>query len=182
MDQKSIIRSIAFILGVLLLFAVSWGAFKAVTEARANHENEDNVETLDSDVALAGTIDSLESHWVKRQNYKFQVRQDPFYLGRVLIGFSYAEQGYKETEEGAGIRLSATVTIPGDAPMAIVKFQGKSYVVRVGDKFNGYTVLEISEKLVILDFKGRRVSLKNKPIGKRADDVAGREYDFSGEY
>lgn len=176
MDHNSLIRAIAFMLGVVLLAAVSWGAFKSVTEARADLDQADNIETLDTDMALVSTIDSLESHWNRRLNYHFNVKQDPLFLGRVITGFSYAKQGYKELDEGSGLRLTATVTINDDFPMAIIKFQGKSYVVRVGDKIGKiYEVKDIREKKVVLNKNGKRMIIENKPL-----DIPQSEYSQQG--
>jgi len=175
-DHKSLSRALAFILGVVLLAVVSWGAFKSVTEARADLDTTGNIETLDTDVALAATIDSLESHWNSRINYHFSVKQDPLFLGRVVAGFSYAKQGFRELDEGESLRLTATVTINDDFPMAIIKFQGKSYVVRVGDIFGKlYEVKDIQEKKVILSMKGKKIILKNKPLG-----IPQSEYSLQG--
>ena len=183
MDQSSIIRSFAFVLGVALLLAVSWGAFKAVTEAKADLSKVDTVETLDTDIALANTIDSLEAHWDRRSNYHFNVKQDPLYLGRVILGFSYANQGFKETEEGTGLRLSATVTLADDSPMAIIKYDGKSFVLRKGDKFGkDYVVKDIQKKKVVLNRKGETITLLNKPIGRRLDESSQQGFMYPDEY
>ena len=183
MDQSSLIRSLAFILGVVLLLAVSWGAFKAVSEARADLNNIDSIETLDTDINLARAIDSLEAHWDRRLNYHFDVKQDPLYLGRVIIGFTYANQGYSEFEEGSSLRLSATVTILDDFPMAIIKYDGKSHVLKVGDSFgDGYIVKDIQEKKVVLNRKGKNITLYNKPINKPLDEDFRHGSAYSGEY
>ena len=183
MDHSSLIRSLAFVLGVALLLAVSWGAFKAVTEAKADLSKVDTVETLDTDIALASTIDSLEAHWDRRSNYHFNVKQDPLYLGRVILGFSYAHQGFKETEEGTGLRLSATVMLIDDFPMAIIKYDGKSYVLQKGDRFGSdYVVKDIQEKKVTLSRKGKNITLLNKPIGSMYDEGSRQGLMYSGEY
>ena len=166
MDQNSLIRALAFILGVVLLLELSWGAFKAVTIARTNMQNTEAVETLDTDVALANTIDSLEAHWNRRLSYHFNVEQDPLYIGRVVAGFTYGNLGYKEFDEGGAPRLSATVAVFDEEPMAIIKYMGKSFVLRVGDKFGeGYAVSDIKVKSVILYKKGKKITLFNQPIG-----------------
>ncbi len=165
MDQNSLIRAMAFVLGVILLLAVAWGAFKAVTEAKADYSPLDAVETLDTDLALAQTIDSLEAHWNRRLNYHFEVEQDPLFLGRVVSGFSYKDKGFREFDEGGEPRLSATVTAINDSSAAIIKYLGKSIVLQVGDRFGeGYVVEEIKEKEVILTKSGRRIILYSKPI------------------
>lgn len=166
MDQNSLIRALAFVLGVVLLMELSWGAYKAITVARTNVQNTEAVETLDTDVALANTIDSLEAHWNRRLSYNFKVDQDPLYIGRVVSGFTYGNIGYKEYDEGGAPRLSATVAVFDEDPMAIIKYMGKSYVLRVGDKFGeGFVVSDIKVKSVTLYKNGNKLTLYNQPMG-----------------
>jgi hypothetical protein len=164
-DYNSLTKTIAFILGALLLVAVSWGAFKAVTEAKADYTETNTIETLDTDVALANTIDSLESHWNRRLNYHFNVQQDPLFLGRVIQDFSYAKRGFKELDEGDDLRLSATIILPNDSPRAIIKYRGKSLVLGQGEKFgSNYVIKEIETKKVVLNKNGQNITLHNKPV------------------
>jgi hypothetical protein len=165
-DQNSLIRALAFMLGVVLLLELSWGAYKAVTVARTTVKNTEAVETLDTDAALSNTIDSLEAHWNRRLSYNFKVEQDPLFLGRVVTGFAYNNIGYKEFDEGGVPRLSATVAVFDEEPMAIIKYMGKSYVLQTGDKFgDGYVVSDIKVKSVTLYKNGKKMTLFNKPIG-----------------
>lgn len=177
MDQNSLIRALAFILGVFLLLAVSWGAFKAVTEAKADYKEVNAIETLDTDIALAQTIDSLEANWNHRLNYHFSVKQDPLFLGRVIVGFSYSRLGYGEFDEGIGFRLSATVI--DNSPKAIIKFKGKSHVLQAGDTLEGgYVVKEIMKKKVVLDRNGELTVLEAKPVSRMFDQYLDQSYDY----
>jgi hypothetical protein len=164
-DYNSLIRSLAVILGVILLVAVTWGAFKAVTEAKADYSPAYGIETLDTDIALATTIDSLEAHWNRRLNYSFKVDQDPLFLGRVIQDFSYAKLGFKERQERTEVRLSATIILPNELPMAIIKYEGKSLVLQEGDKFgDGYVVKRIRTKEVDLSKSGKSMTLETRPL------------------
>jgi len=176
-DQNSLIRALTFILGVVLLLAVSWGAFKAVTEAKADYKVVDAIETLDTDIALAQTIDSLEAKWNHRLNYHFSVKQDPLFLGRVIVGFSYSRMGYREFDEGIGFRLSATVI--DNNPKAIIKFKGKSHVLQVGDTLEGgYVIKEIMKKKVVLNRNGELTVLSTKPVAQMFDQYIDQSYDY----
>lgn len=182
MDQNSLIKAFAFALGVVLLVAVCWGAFKAVTEARADDRKVEMVETLDTDVTLAQTIDSLEANWNRRLGYHFRVDQDPLFLGRVLSGFSYKGKGFREIDEGNSPRLSATVDVANDRPMAIIKLMGKSHVVQIGDTFgDGYYVKDIEQMKVVLDRNGKTMTLVNTPLELPADQGSPRSYDSMNE-
>ena len=166
MDQNSIIRALAFVLGVVLVLAVSWGTYKAVTIAGTDYSEVETVETLDTDIALANTIDSLEANWNRRLKYRFNVDQDPLYMGRVIVGFTYGKAGYKEFDEGGAPRLSATVSVYSEQPMAIIKYMGKSHVVQEGDMFgDDFYVSEIQVKKVELTKNGKSLTLYNQPIG-----------------
>jgi len=181
-DQNSLIKALAFALGVVMLVAVCWGAFKAVTEAKADNQQIEMVETLDTDVALAQTIDSLEAQWNRRVSYRFGIDQDPLFLGRVLVGFSYGGKGFRELDEGNQPRLSATVDVANDRPMAIIKLTGKSHVVRVGDTFgDGYVVKDIQQKMVVLDRNGQTMRLVNTPLELPTDQDSPRSYDSMNE-
>lgn len=166
MDQNSLIKAIAFVLGVGLVLMLAWGTYKAVTVSRTDFSNVETVETLDSDVALATKIDSLEANWERRSKYHFNVDQDPLYLGRTVIGFTYGVQGFKEFDEGGTPRLSATLAVSNDIPMAIIKYMGKSHVVRRGDTFgDGYSVESIGRQEVVVRKNGKSMTLHNQPIG-----------------
>jgi hypothetical protein len=67
--------------------------------------------------------------------------------------------------------------------MAIVKYNGKSYVLKVGDSFgDGYIVKDIQEKKVVLNRKGKNITLYNKPINKPLDEDFRHGSAYSGEY
>jgi hypothetical protein len=132
--------------------------------------------TLDVNSELKATIDSLEVIWEKIQGRRFAVDQDPLFLGRVIKDFRYAQGGSLETEEDDSIRLTATVV--DDDPKAIIKYNGKSYVVQVGGWLEkAYRVISIGEKQVVMEGGGGRLVLYNKPIQEL--EVTGAESDLS---
>lgn len=171
MDKNSLIKAFAFVLGAALFLVVSWGAFRAVTEARADSKIQDMTSTLDNDSSLAMIIDSLESNWNRRVNYRFGVTQDPLYLGRSIVGFSYNRAGYKEIEEDTEFRLSATVI--DVHPKAIIKYEGKSHVVQIGDKIgDGYIVQDIQAKTVVLAKGAQTIVLQNRALPRPMEEMA----------
>jgi hypothetical protein len=166
-DRASLIRAIAFVLGVALFLVVVWGAFKAVSEARELQKSQEtNSTTLDADSSLALVIDSLDNNWKRRINYDFSVNQDPLNLSRSIVGYTYNRAGYKEIEEDEEFRLSATVI--DDNPKAIIKYQGRSNVVKVGDSVgDGFYVQRIEG--------GQSIYLQNKALPAPPDEVAPTE-------
>jgi len=159
-------------LGVALFLLVVWGAFKAISEARELKQNQEtNTATLDADTSLALVIDSLENNWKRRVNYNFSVTQDPLNLSRSIVGYTYNRAGFKEIEEDTEFRLSATVI--DDHPKAIIKYQGRSNVVKVGDMIgDGFYVQRIEPKSVVLSKGGQSIYLQNKALPAPPEEVA----------
>ena len=145
--------------------------------------NEDSAVTLDANNNLRATLDTLETVWENRQNFRFGLGQDPLFLGRVIKDFAYDAQG-REAEEESAIRLSATVV--DDNPKAIIKYHGKSYVVQAGDYIGDtYRVVKIEERQVVLDNRGKRLVLISKPVSGFDENKLESEYSNntnSGEY
>jgi hypothetical protein len=137
--------------------------------------------TLDENMALKATIDTLEAMWSGRQDRYFNVNQDPLHLGRVIKNFTYARAGATELEEESEIRLSATVI--DENPKAIIKYSGKSYVVQVGDVIGkSYRVLQIEKMQVVLDNRGKRMVLVNKRAAGSEVPGEGSEYSNTIDY
>jgi len=182
-DHNSIIKAIAFVLGVLLVLELGWGTYQAVTIAETDFSNVETVETLDTDATLASTIDSLEANWSRRVSYRFTVDQDPLYLGRVILGFTYGTQGFKELDEGGVPRLSATVAVNNESPVAIIKYLGKSFVLRAGETFgDGYMVKSVDKEEVVLSKNGKSMTLHNQPLGGQFDEQYQNSPRYSREF
>jgi hypothetical protein len=177
-NRDSIIKGVTVLAAVVLVVFLCFAIVKTILNSTQEEMkvDVDTQVTLDSNVALKATIDSLETAWQNVQDYSFRVNQDPLHLGRVLSNFAYRKEGFKEMEEEEGIRLTATVV--DDHPKAIIKYNGKSYVVQRGQSIeNIYRVVEITNKQVVLDSGGGRLVLTNKPV--KTEEESGGESDFS---
>lgn len=181
MNQESIFRGLAAIAVIALVAFIGFSIFKVYYEAPGRqHDRVVASVTLEENIALKATIDTLETMWNDRQNYVFKVAQDPLHLGRVIKNFEYAKAGKLESEEEDVIRLSATVI--DDNPKAIIKYSGKSYVVQVGDTIGkNFKVLKIEKMQVILDNRGKRMALVNKPISGSENSLGGSVYSNNSE-
>lgn len=62
------------------------------------------------------------------------------------------------------MRLSCTVL--GDNPSGIVKFMGRSHVLRIGDELNGFRVTSIGPAEMVLMKGGSRLVLVNEAVLK----------------
>ena len=181
MNQESIFKGLAVIAAIALIVFIGYSLFKIYYGVAGRQHNRIGASvTLEENIALKATIDTLETMWSDRQNYVFSVAQDPLHLGRVIKNFEYAKAGKYETEEEDVIRLSATVI--DDNPKAIIKYGGKSYVVQVGDTIGkNYKVLKIEKMQVILDNRGKRMALVNKPISGFENSLEGSAYSNNSE-
>jgi hypothetical protein len=176
-NWESLIKGLAVLAAAGLIAFLGFSVYKAYYDIPRDFSQIDyNAPvTLDSDNNLRATLDTLEIVWEDRQNFNFILRQDPLFLGRVITDFTYEAGESVESEEDNELRLSATVI--DEKPKAIIKYLGKSYVVQAGD-FVGkdLRVVKIEEKQVILDNKGKRLVLINKPVS------GFNESDLSSEY
>jgi hypothetical protein len=177
-NRDSIIKGFAVLSAFVLVAFIGFVTVKIMINNSHNELLAEGLEpvTLDANMALEAAIDSLEMTWQKIQSHTFVVDQDPLHLGRVVKNFTYAKQGFKESDEEDVVRLTATVI--DDNPKAIIKFNGKSYVVQVDQWLEkAYRVVSIEKKQVVLEGGGRRVTLINKPL--QESDETGAESDYS---
>jgi len=176
-NRDSIIKGLAVLSAAALVAFVGFSIVKTFLNLskKAVVTEEAAPATLDENAALKATIDSLEMSWQNIQSHQFRLAQDPLHLGRVIKNFQYVTKGSKESEEDDAIRLTATVI--DDNPKAIIKFNGKSYVVQKGEMIEtAYRVTSIEKKQVVLDGAGGRVVLVNKPLQELE---SGGESDYS---
>lgn len=176
MNQSSLIKGLAVLMGLALVALIGYSIFKVYYETPSRQVDVGGSSaTLDENLALKETIDSLETLWSRRQSYVFSVSQDPLHLGRVIKDFQYERTGKLESDEDQVLRLSATVI--DENPKAIIKYRGKSYVVQTGDVIeNRYKVLEIEKMQVILENNGKRVALVTKPVSQLENSLEGSVY------
>ena len=178
MNRDSIIKGLAALAAVAAVLFSGFAIVKAFLNAAQKDIKSEQAApaTLDANDALKASIDTLEMSWQKIQAFAFGVAQDPLHLGRVVKDFTYSKAGFKETDEDDRIRLTATVM--DDNPKAIIKYNGKSYVVQKGEYIERtYRVVSIDQKQVVLEGGGTRVVLTNKPV--RELEETGGESDYS---
>ncbi len=178
MNRDSIIKGLAVLTAIILVLFVGYSIVWITMNSARRELRVENTgsATLDANSELKATIDTLEVTWQETQSRRFAVDQDPLYLGRVIKDFRLTQAGSQESEEEDRIRLTATVV--DDNPKAIIKYNGRSYVVQVGGWLEkAYRVASISEKQVVLEGGGSRIVLVNKPVEEL--EVPGADSDFS---
>jgi len=179
-NRESLIKGLSILGAVVLVIFIVFTFYKVFwsSDASSTELDIDLAVTLDSNESLKATLDTLEMIWDDKQSFRFYVKQDPLFLGRVIQDFTYTSKGKIESEEESNLRLTATVI--DDNPKAIIKFAGKSYVVQVGDYVGDvYKVEEIEKKQVVLSKAGKRTVLENKPLKKYEGANQGSEYSYN---
>jgi hypothetical protein len=119
--------------------------------------------TLGMGDELLATVNRLEKEITERIAYDVDVKNDPLKLSRIIntrgkTGIAKAEI----TESMNQLRLSCTIISPAKAT-AIIKHQGKSFVLGVGDEIAGRQVISIDKKKVVLRYNGQEIELFNRP-------------------
>jgi hypothetical protein len=137
--------------------------------------------TLGTDEQLKETVNTLEKSLDDRLAYQTKVEGNPLDLTKVIQSRQFLQSlGLRETLEQQGrMRLSCTVT--GESPSAIVKFMGRSYILREGDTFNGFKVTKITSAQMFMSKAGAQLVLVNQAapeeeISSGKTSVTGRNY------
>lgn len=143
----------------LLVYALwlAYGLYRQNTKLRGL----DSTKTLGMAHDLRELIDDLEKGMAKRLEYNVELPSNPTSLARVLPA-SYLTGDKEMKEQKTKMRLSCTV-VAGDQYQAVIKYQGRSHVMALGDSLAGKRVVRISAKEVILMESGREIHLINEP-------------------
>jgi len=117
---------------------------------------------LGTDEQLEETVNTLEKDLNDRIAYQTNVALDPLDLTRTIQTKQFLTSlGLRETLEQRG-RMRLSCTVVGDNPSAIVKFMGRSHVLRLGDELNGFRVVGITAAELVLTKGGSRLVLVNE--------------------
>jgi hypothetical protein len=114
--------------------------------------------------SLRTMAEGLERELAERLAYAAPERRDPLALRRVVRVPLPAGRA-DELAEAGRMRLSATLVSEGNS-IAIIKYQGKSHTLRMGDTLDQRVVKSIDKRTVVLDFLGKSVVLVNEPAPK----------------
>ncbi len=163
--------------GVLIILLLIIAGYMGYNVYRMGRQVREYQEAMVKDVLgsedpqLRETIERLESDLLDRIDYTFSIEYDPLDLTQVVQGKRFlANLGYTESLESQNVmRLSCTVI--AEKPAAIIKYQGRSRVLRVGDEIEGYRLVEVGAKRAILKGYGETISL----VTQKAPETLERE-------
>jgi hypothetical protein len=146
----------------LLIFSMIWIGWRNYKISERIEVMKNKSIVLGTDEQLEETVNTLEKDLNERMAYETNVTTDPLDLTRTLQSRAFlASLGLRETLEQRG-RMRLSCTVLGDNPTGIVKFMGRSHILRVGDELSGFRVASINAREMVLMKGGSRLVLVNE--------------------
>lgn len=150
------------ILLTLLVVTMMWMGWQNYRISERIEVMRNKAIILGTDQQLEETVNTLEKDLNDRIAYQTNVSVDPLDLTRTIQSKSFlASLGLRETLEQRG-RMRLSCTVMGENPSGIVKFMGRSHVLRIGDELNGFHVASIGPAEMVLMKGGSRLVLVNE--------------------
>ncbi len=162
------------VLIILLLIIAGYMGYNVYGMGKQVREyNEAMVQEIlgSEDPQLRATIEELETDLRERMAYTFEIENDPLELTQVIQGKRLlAQLGFTESlESQREMRLSCTIISNESA--AVIKFQGRSRILRLGDEIDGYRLTDIGPKRITLKKPGETLQL----ITEKSQETIERE-------
>jgi hypothetical protein len=158
-ERERLLWSVLIILLLIIAGYIGYNAYHMGRQAR-HYQEALRMETLGSeDPQLRNTVEQLEAELRKRLDYQFEINNDPLDLTQVIQTEKFlAKMGFTESLESQNVmRLSCTII--GENPVAIIKYQGRSRIVHLGDEIGGYRVTSIEQKRAVLQSPYEKLEL-----------------------
>jgi hypothetical protein len=161
-------RLLWLLLIVILFGMIGYGGYntyKISQRITAFKLENQMLSTVGSDPRLQKQVEKLEKDLRDRMDLVYtQGERDPLDLIQVVRTRGFLQKlGIKETlEDNNKMRLCATLIGDGGVRYGIIKLGGRSSVVKPGDTFNGYNVASITERQLVLEHGGAKVTLVNQ--------------------
>lgn len=170
-EREKLLWSVLIILLLIIAGYMGYNVYRMGRQVRAYQEAMVREALGSEDPQLRETIETLESDLRDRMEYIFHCEHDPLDLTQVIQGRRFlANLGYSESLESQNVmRLSCTVI--AEEPAAVIKFRGRSRVLRIGDEIEGYRLTEVSAKEAVLKGFGETIHL----VTRKAPDTVERE-------
>jgi len=179
-ERERLLWSILIILLLIIAGYEGYNAYRIGRQVRA-YQTALTSEVLGSeDPQLRQTVEELEGELQNRLSYEFSLKRDPLDLSQVIYARRLlASLGFTETPESQGkMRLSCTII--AETPAAVIKFQGRSQILRIGDTVNGYRLAEIKPQHCVLVRGDERLMLGTEKAPESLEELeASREGSIS---
>ncbi len=170
-ERERLLWSILIILLLILAGYEGYNAYRMGKQVRQYQEAMNKASLGSEDPQLRETVEELEADLQARLTYTFDIGRDPLDLSQVIYGRRLlASLGFSESPESQGkMRLSCTVV--AQQPAAVIKFQGRSNIVRVGDNINGYRVSSIEAQQCLLVRGDERLMLATEKAFESIEEI-----------
>lgn len=159
---------------ILLLIIAAYMGYNVYRMGRQVREYQVAMESEvlgSGDPQLRATVEQLESDLRDRMAYTFKTDHDPLDLTQVIQGQRFLSHlGFSESFESyRRMRLSCTVIAENSA--AVIKYQGRSRILRIGDVLDGYRLVEIEPQRAVMDGPDGKLEL----VTEKAPETLERE-------
>ena len=161
-------RLLWLLLTLIMLGMIGYGGYNTykISQRISAFKLENQVlSTVGSDTRLQKQVEKLEKDLRDRMDLVYkQGDRDPLDLIQVVRTRAFLQKlGIKETlEENNKMRLCATLVGDDGIRYGIIKLGGRSTIVKPGDSYSGYSVASISERQLVLEHGGAKVTLMNE--------------------
>jgi hypothetical protein len=159
--------AIALIFIILFAFAIKvYSIYQKVDRVPERSEYSD-ISVNDS---LLKKINSIEASIKDRKSFTFNVPTDPLRQDPVIKDKLDRLQEWENMVANM-VRLAATFVNEDNETCAVISYQGKSGVYRVGDTIAGRRIVEIKNGLLYYTSGGTRSYMVVQPIPERPADI-----------
>ncbi len=158
-ERERLLWNVLIILLLIVAGYEGYNAYRMGQQVRKYQAAMAHESLGSADPQLSETISGLEGELQDRLNYEFTINKDPLDLTQVIHAKRFlAQLGFQESIESQ-TRMRLSCTIMSDKPAAIIKYQGRSRIMRIGDDLNGYRLSEIKPEQCVLTRSGERLTL-----------------------
>ncbi|RJP79806.1 MAG: hypothetical protein C4524_04580 [Candidatus Zixiibacteriota bacterium] len=158
-ERERLLWSILIILLLIIAGYEGYNSYRIGKRVREYQEEIERQALGSEDPQLRQTIEEMEKELQSRLDYQFDVARDPLDLSHVIHARRFLDNmGLTESLESRG-RMRLSCTVVSEQPAAIIKYEYRSYVMRVGDTLNGYRLAEVKPELAVLVRGGERLIL-----------------------
>lgn len=181
MDRRTrFFWSLTIMAGIVIILFESYTLY-GVQEKRQGIARATERTTIGTDKELEGIIQFLESNLEVRSAYKFNLKNNPLKLDKVV--FLTDEQGRLINSMQANTIRVSGLYMNIDPPKATVDFKNKEHTVSVGDMVEDYKIIKISKNGILVYRRGEAkfYPLQGRTLDPEDKSVMSRKSQYDNE-
>lgn len=149
-ERERLLWNVLIILLLIIAGYMGYNVYRMGRQVREYREAMIHEALGSEDPQLRETVENLESDLRDRMAYTFEIDNDPLELSQVIQSRGFLSHlGLNESLESLN-RMRLSCTVMGLEPAVVIKYQGRSRVLRVGDTISGYRVTAIAPGRAVL--------------------------------